>query len=155
MSIVNNRKDTTVDVVFTGNNTIDVVGVASGNTEYVNSDIAIGDEIIGGATVQKVYCGGPTGGYWELRRGANTIGVYDSTAFIDFTGNGLTIDVDLEAPLTARLYNSSSGYLAVTLRKRLLDSADDLPEAPLAQILARDGSTIISRDSLIIIPRSI
>lgn len=155
MSIVSNRKDTTVDVVFTGNNTIDVVGVALGNTEYTVSDIAIGDEIVGGATIQKVFCGGPTGGYWELRRGANTIGVYDSTAFIDFVGNGITIEVDPQAPLTARLYDSTSGYLAVTLRKRLLASADDLPEVPLNQILARDGSTIISRDSLIIIPRSI
>lgn len=113
--ILNNKKNGTFSVLFTASNTGFIV---AGNT--TNSNVALTGENLAGATVLQAWFGSPSGNaaYWQLKRGANTIMVFDSTAYIDFRGNGLGLDVDMTANVAANLIGTTVGTLIVEFKKQ-------------------------------------
>ena len=117
-----NNKRQQVDILFTANDTITVAGNDS------VSEIATTGQIITGATIKQLWCSSPSGNgaYWEVLRGANVVFTPDSTAFIDFAGNGVGLDVDKAEDLTVNLYRAAAdeGSIIITLRK-LYEHPDD------------------------------
>ena len=96
--------------------------VLTGNT----SDIASPGENVIGTTIKQVWCGSISGGpgYWLLEKGfangdgRSTIGVYDSTAWIDYAGNGCAINIDEDAEaLFFTLNGSAAGYISIDIKK--------------------------------------
>lgn len=110
--IIQNRKNLSTTILFTANTTL----VVAGNTSV--SSIAVDDEIITGATINQAWCGSPSGAsaYWEVKRGANTVAVLDSTAYIDYAGNGGAITLDQSANVVVTLVGTT-GTLMLELQK--------------------------------------
>lgn len=111
--IMANRKNLSTTIHFSSNGSL----VIAGNSTV--SDIAIDNEELTGAYITQVWYGSPSGSvaYWEVKRGANTVLVLDSTSYTDFAGNGNAIKLDSTAPLSANLVGSTAGYLVVELQK--------------------------------------
>lgn len=112
--IIDNKKYGTVTLLFTASNTGIVM---AGNS--TTSAIATSDEVLAGAAINQIWFGSPSGNaaYWTIKRGGNTVFVADSTAYIDFKGNGLSIKLDSAATLDANLIGSAAGSLIVQLEK--------------------------------------
>jgi hypothetical protein len=110
--ILQNRKNLSATVLFTGNTTLTIAG----NTSV--SAIATSDEVLTGANINQAWCGSPSGAsaYWEVKRGANTVAVLDSTAYIDYAGNGASITIDNNATLVVTLFGTP-GTLMLELQK--------------------------------------
>lgn len=110
--IVQNRKNLSATILFTSNSTLTITGNNS------VSAIAIDDEVVTGASITQVWCGSPSGAgaFWEVKRGANTVGVYDSTAYIDYAGNGAAMTLDPDATLVVNL-TGATGTLILELQK--------------------------------------
>jgi len=110
--IVHNRKNLSTTVLFTANTTLTLVGNNS------VSAIGIGDEVITGASITQAWVGSPSGAsaYWTVKRGANTVAVLDSTAYIDYAGNGGAITLDSDATLVVEL-TGTTGTLMLELQK--------------------------------------
>lgn len=114
----------TVDVLITANTEI----VIAGNSTV--SNIALDDQNIIGASIKHVFCSSPSGNgaYWEISRGnttvSNVVFAPDSTAYIDFAGNGVKLDLDASANLVCKLVRAADdeGVLVLTLHKE-----DELP----------------------------
>ena len=117
-----NNKRQQVDILFTANDTITVAGNDS------VSEIATTGQIITGASIKQIMCSSPSGNgaYWEVLRGANVVFTPDSTAFIDFAGNGIGLDIDEAEDLTCNLYRAADdeGSIVITLRK-IYEHPDD------------------------------
>lgn len=112
--IINNKKTTTAYILFTANTSLTIAGNSS------VSDIAVDNENLSGAVIQRAWCGSSSGdgSYWTVKRGANTVAVYDSTAFIDYAGNGLVLSFDPDATLVANINGSVlTGTLILELKK--------------------------------------
>lgn len=108
-----NRKNLSTTVHFSSNGSL----VIAGNSSV--SGIAIDNEELTGAYITQVWYGSPSGSvaYWEVKRGANTVLVLDSTSYTDFAGNGNAIKLDSTATLSANLVGSAAGYLILELQK--------------------------------------
>jgi hypothetical protein len=108
--MIANRRNLSATLHFTANATI----IVSGNTSV--SHLAIGDEVLTGASITQVWHGSPA--QWSVKRGANTVGVFDSTSYVDFAGNGNAINLDSAATLVVSLDSSTAnGYLMIELQK--------------------------------------
>ncbi|NDB84125.1 MAG: hypothetical protein EB127_15615 [Alphaproteobacteria bacterium] len=108
--LIANRKNLSATLHFTANATITIAGNSS------VSHIATGDEVISGAYITQVWHGSMA--QWIVKRGANTVGVFDSTAYNDFAGNGNSLVLDPSATLVVSLDPSvTSGYLMIELQK--------------------------------------
>lgn len=114
--IIRNKLYQAVTLLITSNSTITV----SGNSTV--SDIAVDDtdEVITGASIAQMWFGSPSGNaaYWEIKRGANTVFVADSTTYLDFRGNGNGLDIDANATFVANLNLATTGTLIVELKKQ-------------------------------------
>jgi hypothetical protein len=111
--IIANRKNLSTTLHFVSNGTV----VIAGNSTV--SDIAIDNEVLTGAYITQVWYGSPSGSvsYWEIKRGANTVAVLDSTSYTDFAGNGNALKLDSGATLTASLIGTTAGYLMIEVQK--------------------------------------
>lgn len=111
MAVIINKKGLSAVIHLTGNATINVAGNSS------VSDIAVGDEIVTGATITQVWYGTGNGAYWEIKRGSNTVMFTDSTGYLDFAGNGITLNLDTTETLVANLNLSQTGFIVIELTK--------------------------------------
>lgn len=111
--VIANRKNLSTTLHFTANATV----VIAGNSSV--SDIAVDNEVITGAYITQVWYGSPSGSvsYWEVKRGANTVAILDSTSYTDYAGNGNPIRLDTDATLVVTLVGTDAGYLMVELQK--------------------------------------
>ena len=114
--ILNNKRGTSAHVLFTANSTITIAG------NSITSAIAIDNEELTGASILRAWCGSSSGNgaFWTVRRGANNtpVFVFDSTAFMDFVGNGITINLDTAATLSANINGGNlTGSLILELKK--------------------------------------
>ena len=107
--IIANRKNVSTTVHFTANATITVVGNSS------VSDIATGSEVITGAYITQLWHGSM--GQWVVKRGSNTVGVFDSTAYNDYAGCGNPITLDQAGNLSVTLEAATNGYIMIELQK--------------------------------------
>jgi len=115
-NVIINRKNTSAVLHFTANATVVIAGNSSvSNVAYLN-------ETVKGASITQATFGSPSGSgaYWVVKRGANTVAVFDSTAQLDFAGYGIPITLFPAANLTVELVGSSNGFLMLEIQK--LDS---------------------------------
>lgn len=112
-SIVQNRKNLSVTIHATGSNTITIAGNST------TSNVATSNEILTGAAIKQVWWGSQPndGACWIVKRGSNTIGVYDSTGWTDYAGNGGMLTKDQSATLVLELVGTSNGYIMIDLQK--------------------------------------
>jgi len=112
MAVLINKKGLSAVIHLTANATINVTGNST------TSDIATGDEVVAGASITQVWYGCANGGHWEIKRGSNTAVVADSTGYMDFAGNGVTLNKDATAAtLVANLNTTATGFVVIELTK--------------------------------------
>jgi len=113
-SIQANRKNLSATLHFTANSTITIAGNNS------VSNVAIGSEVLTGAYITQAWCGSSSGAgaYWRVKRGANTVAVFDSTAYLDFAGCGNPLTLDSTATLVVDLIGGTDGFLILELAKQ-------------------------------------
>lgn len=112
MAILHNRKNLSVTVHAAANLTLTIAGNNS------VSDVAIDDEVIVGAAIKQVWWGSTAGtGTWIVKRGANVAGVYDSTGWHDYAGNGNMNNIDATGTLVLELVGTANGFIMVELQK--------------------------------------
>ena len=118
-TILHNRKYKSVVLHATSNTT----WVIAGNNSV--SNVAIDDEIITGGSIKQVWCGSSSGNasYWSVSRGSNVVCVLDSTAWMDYAGNGCSITKDEAGTLVVNLHNGAdnSGYIMIEIQKNGVD----------------------------------
>lgn len=114
MPVINNKKNGTATIHAVANATF----VIAGNNSV--SNIALPGEQITGASIAQMWFGSPSGNaaYWEVLRGANTVGAFDSTAYLDFRGNGELLSMDPTANVVVQLNGSTKGFMMITLIKQ-------------------------------------
>lgn len=112
-NVIINRKNTSAVLHFTANATI----VVAGNSSV--SNIAYPNETVTGASITQAVFGSPSGpgAHWIVKRGANTVAVFDSTAQLDFAGCGMPITLWPSANLTVELVGSNTGFLMLEVQK--------------------------------------
>ena len=119
-SIIHNRKYLSVTVHATGNTTWTIAGNSS------VSNVAIDDEVLTGASIKQIWAGSSSGNgaFWTIKRGANTVVVMDSTAWLDFAGNGNMINKDNSATLEIELNNAATdeAFIMIELQKHGVES---------------------------------
>lgn len=113
MTVLINKKGLSAVIHLTSNATINVVG----NT--TTSDIAVGDETVSGAYISQIWYGtsNVSTGYWEIKRGSNTAGIFSASGHMDFAGNGITLNLDVGATLVANLTSATAGFVIIELTK--------------------------------------
>lgn len=117
MAIIINKKGLSSVVHVVANATLTIAGAAG------VSDIALGDEVLTGATITQAWYGSSNGSYWEVKRGSNTVMVMDSTGYIDFAGNGVALNKDTTGTLVITLNGTGVGFLILELSKQPTSSA--------------------------------
>jgi len=107
-----NNKRQSVDVLFTAANTLTI----SGNDSV--SNIAIANQTVLGASIKQMWCASISGNsaFWTISRGSNDIFYPDSTAYLDFSGNGAGLNLFPDATIVVSI-TGGSGSLMLTLRK--------------------------------------
>lgn len=113
MAVINNKKGLSAVIHLTANATINVAGNSS------VSDIALGDETVTGAYISQIWYGtsNTDTGYWEVKRGANTVGVFSTTGYMDFAGNGIALNNDVTGTLVVNLNSAAAGFIIIELTK--------------------------------------
>lgn len=109
-TILQNKKNLSVVIHADANTTLTIAGNSS------VSNVATSDEILTGAAIKQVWYGSESG-FWKVLRGSNTVGVYDSTSWIDYAGTGVMLTKDVGATLVLQLNGSANGYIMVELQK--------------------------------------
>lgn len=111
MTVLQNKKNLSTLVHHVANATLTIAGNSS------VSNVATSDEILTGATIKQVWFGAAGDGYWVVKRGSNTVGVYSSTGWTDYAGNGGLLTNDADATLVLELVGTANGYIMVELQK--------------------------------------
>ena len=120
--IISNKRYSTAALLFTASNgNITIAG--NSTTSAIGRD----DEVLAGALITQIWFGSPSGNaaYWTIRRASNTVFVADSTAYLDFRGNGVGLTLDATETLSCNLVGTSVGSLIVELKK--LPAANGFP----------------------------
>lgn len=106
------QADTNTNIVLVGNDSV--------------SNVALTGEVITGTTLKQAWCGSSSGNgqYWVVEKGNSTansiVAVFDSTAYIDFAGNGSANDIAKEgANLFLTIHNPAggTGYVRLEFKK--------------------------------------
>lgn len=110
-------------VHVTANHTINAVGNDS------VSDLATTGEYVTGSKIKQVWTGSPSSGtsvYWQVFAANATanlcVGVYDSTAWIDYAGVGAGFNLVPDADKFHFILNGvaeNQGYLMIEIKKEL------------------------------------
>lgn len=117
MAIIINKKGLSAVVHVTANATLTIAG------DDQTSAIAAAGETLTGATITQAWYGSSNGSYWEVKRGANTVMVMDSTGYMDFAGNGVALNKDTTGTLVITLNGTGVGFLILELSKQPTSSA--------------------------------
>jgi hypothetical protein len=103
------HSDATGSIVLTGNAAV--------------SNIAMPGEIVIGTTIKQVWFGSISGasGYWLVSKGNSTvntvIGMYDSTAWIDYAGNGCALNISEAGENLYFTLTGAAGYIMFDIKK--------------------------------------
>lgn len=109
--VVSNKLNTSAVLHFiTSNSTV----IVSGNSSQ--SNLAISDEVLTGATITQVFWGCDGSGHIHLKRGANTIATYDSTGYKDYAGCGMALTLDSAANIDVVMAGTNN-YLLIEVQK--------------------------------------
>lgn len=106
--IVDNKYLGMATIAVTSNSTLTIAGSST-------SDIASNNEVVYGATINNINVNMQGNGYCQISRGSNTIFIADSSAQLDFKGNGSALTLDNDATLDFKLFGS--GFVILNLTK--------------------------------------
>ena len=109
--ILSNKKNTSAVLHFVSNATV----VVAGNSSV--SDIAIGEEVLTGATIVQAFWGTDGSGHMHIDRGSNTVATFDSTGYKDYAGCGMAITLDAAANINV-VITGSNNYLMIEVQKQ-------------------------------------
>lgn len=107
--ITSNKKNASAVIHFIPANT--TLTVAGNST---TSNVATSNEILTGGYVAQAFWG--TDGHIKLKRGANTIAIFDSTGYKDYAGCGMPITLDQDATIVVE-FTSANSYLLLEVQK--------------------------------------
>lgn len=121
--VINNKKNLSALLHFAANSTANTFTLTiAGNSS--TSNVATDNEVLIGANITQAWFGSSSGegGYWKVQRGANTVAVYDSTAWMDYAGNGQALTIDNTADIVATFVKPagstlSDAYLILEIQK--------------------------------------
>lgn len=129
VTIISNRKDTSVALHVAGANT-NIVCVGNSTTTNVDSTstcIAKGDEVLTGAYITQAVWGCDPNGYIVIKRGSAVAAVYDSTGQHEYAGTGMPITVGQNANLSVEFVGSANCFVIFELQKvGTFNYSDDL-----------------------------
>lgn len=92
-----------------------VVVAGNNSTSFITSNTS---EVVLGATINKViYGSGGNGAYWTLQRGANVVGVYYGTGWLDYASLGQSCNLYSSANIVLTLVGSGNGFITVETNK--------------------------------------
>lgn len=133
-TVLKNTKHTAL-VQATSNSSITV-----GGNEFA-SGIGYANTVVTDAKITQISTSSPSfnGGYWEIKRGANTIAVLDSTSTLDL--RDIPLRLYGSASLSATLRNSASGSVLIELNKNYYETIGEtefIPQALFAS--SEDGA---------------
>jgi hypothetical protein len=112
VTVISNKPRTSAVLHVTAPTTTVVI---AGNT--TQSAIASNNEVLTGAFITQAAWG-MQGGAILIKRGANTVAVYDSTGQHEYAGCGMPIRTDqLAANLTVEFTGTSNGFIIFELQK--------------------------------------
>lgn len=112
VTILSNKKNASVVIHVAAANASLVI---AGNNSV--SNVAIGNEVLTGATITQVVYGNDGGAnHAQILRGANLVATFDSTGYIDYAGNGLALNKDSSANLVVN-FNGSNSYCIIEMQK--------------------------------------
>lgn len=119
VSIISNKKNLAATIHVSAANTTIVV---SGNSTTTNVDststcLAVGNEVLAGAYITQVFWGIDPAGYAVVKRGSSVVGVYDSTGYKDYAGNGLALTVGQAANLSVEFVGTANAYVLFEVQK--------------------------------------
>lgn len=110
MSIIINKKGLSAVIHLTANAVINIAG------DSTTSDIAVGTEVITGASIKQIWYGS-NNGHWAVGRGSNTAAILNNTGHMDFISHGITLNKDTGATLTANLNSTGVGFIIIEVSK--------------------------------------
>lgn len=95
---------------------VNVVGNSSVSNLTVNATSA---EVITGAAITQAWFGGEATSVWVVKRGANTVCVLNPSgaSYIDFRGNGASLDLDSTANLSITLTGGANAFCMLEVKK--------------------------------------
>ena len=111
--IVKNTRQNVL-VLFTSNSTLTVAGNATAS----NVGLSTVTDDITGVSIKQVWAGSISGGsgFWEVKRGSNTVMMLDSTLYWDLAGVGCSITLDPGATVVVER-TGGSGTLMIEFQK--------------------------------------
>ena len=113
LSIISNRKNTSVALHFTSSNTTVRV---TGNSAV--SAIALPGEVLTGAYITQAVWGCDPNGYITVSRDSTLVAAYDSTGQHEYAGTGMPINVGATAAnLVVNIMGSTNCFLLLELQK--------------------------------------
>lgn len=115
--IISNKKDRSITLRISSNSIIEVAGMSPA------SEIAIGDEEINGVSIRQIFWGCAPSEHIQIFRGSTLIGVFDSTSYIDFAGNGIPLTLLPSSSLNVT-FSGSNSYCLIELRKLINTTSD-------------------------------
>ena len=118
-TILSNKKNTSATIHVNSNSNI----IIAGNNSV--SNVAIGTEVLSGASITQVAYGCDGNGHIQVLRGANVVGIYDSTAYIDYAGNGMALDLHPAANLVINFVGSANCYCIIEVQKKIASTTSD------------------------------
>lgn len=93
-----------------------VVVAGNSSASFLTSN---GSEVVIGATVNKViYGAGGNNAYWTLARGANIVGVYQGSGWIDYASLKEPLNLYPTANIVLTLVGSGNGFIIVETVKQ-------------------------------------
>jgi len=105
--IISNKKGGSITFHAIANVSMTIVGNTSA------SNVAIGDEIVSGASIKRVWWG--TDGVIVVKRGSNTVLQLTQSGYMPFADHGGAINIDMAASFVATL--PANGFIIVELAK--------------------------------------
>lgn len=107
--VLHNRKNLSFVIHATANATITIAGNNS------VSNVAIDDEVLTGATIKQVWYG--SSGHWVVKRGSNTVAVFNTSGTANFYGTGMALTKDQTENLVLELVDTANGYIMIEMQK--------------------------------------
>lgn len=118
-TILSNKKNTSATLHINSNSTI----IIAGNNSV--SNVAIGTEVLSGASISQIAWGCDPNGSIQISRGANLVGVYDSTSYIDYAGNGIALDIHPSANLVVTFIGSANCSCVIEIQKKIANTTTE------------------------------
>jgi len=120
INYIKKAPNNSVIVHVSGSNTLVCTGIDS------VSNLASTGETVSSAAIKQVWCGSSSGAgsYWVVERGNSTVntvvGVYDSSAWIDYAGNGASLTLHDDGDnVWFTLVGAGDSYLMLEFKKEI------------------------------------